>query len=376
MLRLPLRLAALLLAPLLVSCSTLGYYAESIGGHMQIIGARQSVADLLAEDNLDPTLRRKLQLSQRARDFATRELFLPDNGSYRSYVDIGRPYAVWNVIAAKEFSVDAKTWCFMFTGCVAYRGYFDRDEARAYAAKLRHQGYDTYVAGALAYSTLGWFDDPLLNTMLNRPEASVVGLIFHELAHQLLYIKGDSAFNEAFATVVEREGVRRWFLAQGDPAAYKAYLEAKARKEAFFAMVNDTRERLRSLYARPLPAAEKRRRKHEVLHKLATARYRAYKADWNGYSGFDGWMEQDLNNAHLALIATYNAWVPALEGLLSALHGDLKRFYAEARHVAEMGPDAEDLRLASTPGPQQGSARLVSASSRAEPPAAGAASPR
>ncbi len=355
------RLATLILLPLLASCSTLGYYAESIGGHMQIVTARKSVADLLAQDNLDPTLRRKLVLSQQARDFATRALSLPDNGSYRSYVDIGRPYAVWNVIAAKEFSVDAKNWCFLFTGCVAYRGYFNREEAQALAAKLRRRGYDTYVAGALAYSTLGWFDDPLLNTMLDRPEASLVGLIFHELAHQLLYIKGDSAFNEAFATVVEREGVRRWFLAQGDPAAYQAYIQAKARKEAFFAMVNDARERLRALYARPLPAAEKRRRKRALLHDLEGSRYRAYKADWDGYGGFDGWMAQDLNNAHLALIATYNAWVPALEDLLTAVHGDLKKFYGEARRIGELGPDAGDLRLAGGDDPPRARAKLVSA---------------
>lgn len=347
MLKRVLLLSGMALMPFVASCTSVGYYLDAIDGHVSLINKRQDVSRLLAQDELEPELRDKLLLSQRARDFATAQLHLPDNGSYRSYADLGRDYAVWNVIATDEFSVTAQTWCFPFTGCVSYRGYFNRTDAENYATKLRAKGYDTYVAGALAYSTLGWFEDPLLNTMLRRREGNLVGVIFHELAHQLLYVKGNSAFNEAFATVVEREGVRRWFAQQHDPAAYAAYLLEKERREAFFAMVNETRERLAALYAQPLDADEKRHRKQALLRTLATNEYATYKASWDGYAGFDGWMARDLNNAHLALVATYNKWVPALQALLEALDGDLQAFYAEARAIGTLGPEAQNLRLAS-----------------------------
>lgn len=340
-------LTGLALTPFVASCTSVGYYLDAIDGHVSLINKRQDVASLLAQGDVSPDLKQKLVLSQRARDFASHELQLPDNGSYRTYADLGRDYAVWNVIATEEFSVAARTWCFPITGCVSYRGYFDREDAEAYAAELRGRGYDTYVSGALAYSTLGWFDDPLLNTMLRRSEGSLVGVIVHELAHQVVYVKGNSAFNEAFATVVEREGVRRWFARKNDPAAYAAYLVAKERREAFFAMVNQTRERLSALYALPLGVEAKRERKQALLHALSTAEYKAYKAAWDGYGGFDGWMGRELNNAHLALIATYNQWVPALQALLESLDGDLQAFYREARAIGMLRPEAQNLRLAS-----------------------------
>lgn len=340
-------ITGLALTPFIASCTSVGYYLDAIDGHVSLINKRQDVTSLLAQEGLAPELRDKLILSQRARDFATRELQLPDNDSYRTYADLGRDYAVWNVIATEEFSVKGRTWCFPFTGCVSYRGYFNRDDAEAYAAKLNGRGYDTFVSGALAYSTLGWFDDPLLSTMLHRPEGSLVGVIIHELAHQVVYVKGNSAFNEAFATVVEREGVRRWFEQKGDAAAYAAYLLQRERKEAFFAMVNETRKRLRALYALPIDSDEKRQRKQALLQALTSAEYQTYKAAWDGYTGFDGWMGRELNNAHLALIATYNRWVPALQALLDTLDGDLEAFYREARAIGTLRPEAQNLRLAS-----------------------------
>lgn len=339
--------AGLGLSPFIASCASVGYVLDAIDGQISLLSKRRDVAGLLADPELSPELRTKLELSQRARDFATQVLHLPDNGSYRSYAELDRDYAVWNVIATEEFSVRARNWCFPVTGCVSYRGYFKREDAEAYAERLRTQGYDTYVAGALAYSTLGWFEDPVLSTMLRRSEPNLVGLLFHELAHQRLYVKGNSALNEAFATVVEREGVRRWFVAQQDAVGYATYLLAQQRTEAFFAMVNETRERLRVVYALPIAEDEKRIRKRAVLRGLADEQYRTYKAAWDDYSGFDAWMARELNNAHLALVATYNAWVPALQSLLESLDGDLPAFYDEVARIGALGPEAQNLRLAS-----------------------------
>jgi len=217
--------SALIFSALTVSaCSSFGYYMDLMAGHSELMEQQKPVSEILAIKETRPVLRHLLEKSQSMRDFASKNLHLPENDSYRTYADLKRPYAVWNVVAAKEFSTKAKKWCFLFVGCLSYRGYFSKEDAVAYADELKKEGYDVYVAGANAYSTLGWFDDPLLNTMMYKSEARRAGIIFHELAHQVVYIDNDSAFNEAFATTVEQEGIRRWLERNGKNNKFEEYL--------------------------------------------------------------------------------------------------------------------------------------------------------
>lgn len=307
------------------------YVLESARGQLDLNARRVPIARLLASPATPPALRTRLELATELRDYASRELGLPDNASYRSYADVGRRYVVWNVFAAAEFSVDPVTWCFPVVGCVAYRGYFAEARARDFALGLEAQGFDVSVGGVPAYSTLGHFDDPVLNTMLGWDETELAAVVFHELSHQLLYVRGDSAFSESFASVVEAEGVRRWLAANGRSAALAAYAEREARFVAVAELIGAARERLRALYRRPLAAAAMRAAKAAELEELRAA-YRARRAALG--DGYDWLFGADLNNAALATVATYRDCVPGLEATLAAAAGDLARFYAEARRLA------------------------------------------
>ncbi|MDX1514474.1 MAG: aminopeptidase [Gammaproteobacteria bacterium] len=325
-------------------CATLDYYAQSVGGHLALMSRRVPVERVIRDPSTPASLRNRLSLALEVREFAHRELDLPNNQSYRSYVDLVRPFVSWTVVAAPELSLAPKTWCFPVVGCVAYRGYFDEAAAWRFAGSLQEQGYDVHVAGVRAYSTLGWFDDPLLNTMVAQPDHRLAGVIFHELAHQRLYVPGDSAFNEAYAMVIEREGIRRWLAAAGDPEALRRYREDAERREQFLALVRDTRKSLEAIYAAELDDDEKRRRKFRAFERMR-ADYRALRAGWNGYSGYDAWFDSGLNNAKLALVATYNAWVPALERLLGREGADLRAFNAACEKLAGMDKQARTAAL-------------------------------
>jgi len=325
------------LAALALSVSTLagcGYYGQSIRGQWEVISQRHPIERLLADPQTPEDLRQRLRLAQRMRDFASRELALPDNGSYRSYADLGRPYVVWNVFAARPLELRLKTWCFPVAGCVGYRGYFSEQAARTFAAGLRAQGLETWVTGIRAYSTLGWFDDPLLNTVIDLPAARLAGLMFHELAHQRLYVKGDTAFNEAFASTVEEEGVRRWLARFGDRRQRRDDALFRQRRDAFVNLVTAARDRLAALYAEAIPEAEKRRRK-AVLIEALRADYAALRREWNGYAGYDAWFEGPLNNPQLAAVTTYRDGVPAFQRLLAEAGGDLAAFYDRAEAMGE-----------------------------------------
>jgi predicted aminopeptidase len=331
------RLVALLLAAGLVAgCGELRYYAQSIQGHLDVMSKRQPIVGLLESPETPEELRHKLERVVLIREFAHRELQLPDNDSYRSYADVGRRFVVWNVVAAPEFSLQPRQWCFPVAGCVSYRGYFSEERARAYAERLHEQGYDVYVGGVQAYSTLGWFDDPLLNTMLARSEADLAGVIFHELAHQQLYIQDDTIFNESFAVAVEREGVRRWLAQHGAPGAVQHYLAAKQRQDEFVALVLGARERLETLYRSELPEEAMRREKARAFEQLVRDYAALRDARWGGNRQYDGWFARDLNNARLATIAAYYKYVPAFEQLIEESGGDLGRFYAAARGIGEL----------------------------------------
>ncbi|MDH5572258.1 MAG: aminopeptidase [Gammaproteobacteria bacterium] len=317
----------------MLACSNTGYYLDAINGHAELLKQQRSVDDVLKDPAVSPSEKEKLGNLLEARSFASSELLLPDNESYRQYADIKRSYAVWNVVAAKPLSLKPRQWCYLFVGCMSYRGFFSEIKARKFAAILQKDGWDVYVGGVKAYSTLGWFDDPLLNTMLATSEAHQVGLLFHELAHQLIYRKNDSTFNESFATTVEQEGLYRWFTKKGDRQAFENYLQASLRDEQFLKLLLKNRSELEEIYKRNIDQTEKIKQKAQQFEKLRKE-YKELKIYWNGYSGYDNWINQDLNNAHLALLATYNAMVPVFKNFLSECKKDLNCFYAEVKKRA------------------------------------------
>lgn len=312
------------------------YVTQAAVGQGEVYARSRPIDEVIADTATDDLLRARLEVAVAAREFAVRELALPDGRSYRRYADLGRPYAVWNVVATPEFSVEPRRWCFPVAGCVAYRGYFAEPRAQAAAQRLALRGDDVAVGGVATYSTLGHLSDPLFNTMLGWRETRLVGTIFHELAHERLYVAGDSEFNEAFASVVEQEGVRRWLEARGDPAELERYREALVREAEFAALLRSARDRLQRLYASPLPAAEMSLDKQRELGRLKFE-YTLLRAGWGGYAGYDAWFARTLNNAHLAAVATYHDCVPGLQGELAAA-GSLPAFYARAERLATLPP--------------------------------------
>jgi predicted aminopeptidase len=317
-------------------CSTLSYYGQAINGQLDVMRRREPIPARIADPATPPELRAKLERVVAIREFASRELALPDNGSYRSYADLGRPYVLWNVFAAAEFSVEPRLSCFPIAGCVAYRGYYRQEAAEDYGAGLAKDGYDVHVYGVPAYSTLGWFDDPVLNTFIRYPDADLARLVFHELAHQVVYAAGDTVFNESFAVAVEEEGVRRWLERNGTAAEQDAYATARQRRAGFVRLVLRYREKLEALYREPLPAEAKREAKRQRFAEMA-AEYEALKAEsWGGFPGYDRWFEGGVNNAKLASVAAYEELVPAFRALLAQENGDLPRFYAAVKQLARL----------------------------------------
>ena len=339
------RWVALVALLALTGCESLSYYAQAVGGQLALMQRAKPVSEWIADPQTPAPLRQRLELARRIRDFASRELKLPDNGSYRSYAKLDRPYVVWNVFAAPEFSVKPVQSCFPVAGCVAYRGFFARADAERYAARLRDQGLDVFSYGVPAYSTLGWFDDPLLSTFIRYPEWELARLIFHELAHQELYVKGDTTFNESFAVTVEDEGVRRWLESEGRTNELQAFREAQARHREFVTLIEDARARLARLYAEGLAPSAMRAAKRAEFARLEE-RYAALKARWGGYSGYDRLM-QAPNNALVASVTAYTRFVPAFRRELAAVHGDLAAFYARARALARLPQAERDAALSS-----------------------------
>ena len=339
----PINIVAVVLLALVTSaCSTLGYYSQSISGHLDVMQRRQPIEELLASETISPELKARLSAAQSMRRFASTVLGLPDNGSFTHYADLERPYAVWNVFAAPELSLELNEWCYPFAGCVTYRGFFSEARARAVAGQLSSRGFDTYYGGVAAYSTLGWFDDPLLNTVTGYRDAQLAGLIFHELAHQQLYIPGDTLFNEGFATAVEHAGVRRWLEQQADPVMTSNYATRRRHQEVFHALVARTRARLEEVYASELPDSDKRRLKKQYLDAMR-AEYARLQRSGDMDSNYDAWFAGELNNARLGAVNAYRAYVPLFEGLFANCGGDFSVFYQRA---AAIGAVPEPQRLA------------------------------
>ncbi len=335
--RFKLRLAAagaLAATVLGAACSNVGYYLQSFDGQMRLLQARQSMDAVIADPATPPALKAKLARVLEIRAFASRELKLPDNLSYRGYADLRRQFVVWNVFAAGEFSVQPQQWCFPIAGCVAYRGYFAHADADGYAQELREQGLDVFVAGVPAYSTLGWFDDPVLNTFVNYPDHELARLIFHELAHQVAYAKGDSVFNESFAVAVELEGMRRWIAAHGDDKIRADSERARQRRLAFTTLVLRYRNELDTLYRTPLTPAVMRERKAQAFAAMRE-HYQRLKTEWDGFAGYDRFFVT-VNNANLASVALYHGLVPQFQRLLAHHDGDLAAFYEEVKKLAAL----------------------------------------
>jgi predicted aminopeptidase len=341
---LPLVLTLLLIGSL-PGCSNIGYYAQAISGHIDVMRAARPVTDVMRDPASDPVLKKKLEEVKAMREFASLELGLPDNDSYRAYADVGRPYVVWNVFAAPEFSLEPKRWCLLVVGCVNYRGFYDRQDAEQLAAELRREGYDTFVGGVAAYSTLGYFADPVLNTFLRFGTPEVARTVFHELAHQIIYVQDDSFFNESFATAVENEGMRRWFAAHATPEQCAAFEVQKKRKAAFAWLIRDYRNKAVELYKTARLGDKQRHAKAELLSALRRE-YANLKTSWDGYAGYDKFFGEDLNNAKLVSISLYSELVPAFEILLDNENRDLPRFYQRVITLAALGKEARRSMLA------------------------------
>ena len=343
----------------LASCSgsgTLGYYLQSARGHVQLMHAAEPIDRWIARTDIPPALRERLQLAQRARAFAIAELGLPDNASYRRYADLRRAAAVWNVVAAPPDALTLHTWCFPVTGCIGYRGYFNEADAQAEAQQLAAQGLEVEVYGVPAYSTLGYMNwaggDPLLSTFIAWPEGDFVRLLFHELAHQVVYAEGDTLFNESFATAVERMGSAKWLATQASPHAREAFAISEARRRAFRTLTRGTRARLVEIYkqkeALALMPKALTAMKTEAMNGFR-AEYANLRAQWlrpHGatplatpaqVAGYDRWVAK-ANNASFAAQAAYDEWVPAFEALFEREGRDWHRFYDAVRQLSQQPP--------------------------------------
>lgn len=334
------------LLPLLGGCATLRYYSQAVRGQMDLLRRATPIEQELRSASVPAAIKDKLRSVVRMREFASRELALPDNGSYKRYADLGRPYALWNVFAAPEFSVEPVTSCFPVAGCVSYRGYFGEADAEAEAAAQRARGYDVHIGGVPAYSTLGWFDDPVLSTFIRYPDAELARLIFHELAHQVLYVKNDTRFNESFAAAVEQAGVARWLAQSGNEGQRAAYARLQEMKRAFLALLLKYQALLKDYYRQDLPPEQMRRGKAQRFAEMEQA-YRQLKLEWGGFAGYERWFAGKPNNATLASIALYTELVPAFNALLAREGGDLPRFYAAAQELAKLHKEERDDRLRS-----------------------------
>jgi predicted aminopeptidase len=343
--------ATLTLTAALSACAApgegLGYYWQSVRGQLAVMQSAKPIDEWLADPKTEPWLRKKLILAQQARVFASRDLGLPDNGSYTKYVDLKRPSVVWNVFATPELSMQLKQWCYPIVGCATYRGFYAKEDAEGYAAYLRTQGLEAYVSGIPAYSTLGWFEDPLLSSFIRYPDAEVARTIFHELGHQVLYIQGDTTFNESFASAIEEIGLAKWLLLQPDREILtKNYAEFTSRKTDFVALLKRHRLALENVFKDGRSDDAKRQGKAEVFASLQSD-YLLLKENWGGFKGYDGWFSQKLSNAHLATVATYSDLVPGFLALHRKMGEPLplKTYFEAVRELSTKPKVERDLLL-------------------------------
>lgn len=366
-------LVALLLGLTLLGvsgCHTLSFYGQAVRGQYQIFANERPINKLIKAPSTPEPLRQRFELLERLRAFAQTDLKLPIDDHYRKYVDLHRQFVVWNVEAAPEFSMQSKTWWYPLLGSLEYRGYFSKQGATNYAHYLRNKGYDVSVGGVQAYSTLGWFRDPVLNTFIFEPDADLAEIIFHELGHQRAFARGDTDFNEAFATTVGQEGARRWLTARGDKPALEAYLAQLQRNNQFVHLVMSTRRQLEDIYGdthnargkvvstaknKGVPAQRLRQEKAQIMEEMKQQFVRL-KQQWNGDTDYDGWLSHEINNAQLNSVAAYYDLVPTFEQILATNGGDLEKFYGVVERLAKMTKKQrqEQLRAVAPPESQIG----------------------
>lgn len=325
------RVFLLLPVVLLTGCGALQFYTQGVAGQMEIIRKSRPNAEIIGDESTPETLRNRLLLTAELCDFAGRQLALPGDSSYGKYADLGRRHAVFLLYAAPEFSLEPKSWRYPVVGKMNYRGYFKENDAKAYAEKLEEAGYETYLGGTDAYSTLGFFHDPVLNTFADYPEIDFAELIFHELTHRRVFRKGETTFNESLANAVAGEGVRQWLISTGRRADLADYEERLIRRRDFYSEIDTTRRELTELYASDLPAEEMRRGKRAILAELKS-RARTLQRRWGGKQ-LEAWIRLDLTNAHLLPLITYNSEIDSFRRLLDESGGDYGIFF---RKVEEM----------------------------------------
>jgi predicted aminopeptidase len=346
-----------LFAVTLTGCQTVKYCAQAISGQCQMVNRQRPIREVVADAQTPQPLRDKLQLVLKLREFAQTNLHLETGGHYLNYADLGRRFAVWNVYAAPEFSLEAKSWWYPVVGRLKYQGYFNEAAALRYGTNLAERGFDVFEGGVEAYSTLGWFRDPVLNTFIKNREDDLAELLFHELAHQRLFIPGDTDFNEAFATAVAEEGLRRWILAARTGEAYGKYESENHRKQQFLQLLTTTKERLEVLYGESsvisspdehppegLSANEKRRQKERIFDRLRLE-YAELKAQWGGLNDYDDWFQKPINNARISTVETYYKLVPAFHQLLRVHNGDLEKFYKAVGTFGKLKEEERHRRL-------------------------------
>jgi predicted aminopeptidase len=326
------------------ACSSISYYSQAVQGHLDLTRRKQDIEELIADPATQPELRARLETVQSIRQFAINELALPDNGSYTSYADLERDVTVWLLNAAPELSLQPRQWCYLFVGCLSYRGYFKRESAEKLASSLQHQGYDTSISPSPAYSTLGLMKDPVLNTMLAWDDSELAAILFHEMAHELIYLKGDSLFSESFASAVERIGRKRWLAARGLSSDQEQQDLERERARQFKQLLLTARDQLAQLFRSEENTAGKRAGKQTIYQRLDQD-YQQLKQTWDGYSGYDQWMQRGPNNADLALIATYELAVPAFLALLAQNEGHLPSFYQAVEQLSRLDPEQRESRL-------------------------------
>jgi len=322
---------------LLCGCETVSYYSQGIKGHLQLVSQVKPIDEVINNHQTDEKTRKLLQQAKLARAFAINTLKLPDNQSYLGYADLKRKNVTWNVVATKVLSMEPYQSCFPVVGCLSYRGYFSEDQAKQFAKKLQQDDYETFIGGSSAYSTLGWFEDPIVSPMLNHGEAWLLQTLFHELAHQQLYIKDDSDFNEAFATTVGQNGVRAW-LKETHLEALPDYNEYLRRYNGFLMRLGDAAKQLKAVYESDVNDATKLSSKQQIISQLRKS-HLLFKKQYKGYTGFDKWFEKPINNPRLALVSVYHELVPDFERWLKACNNNFPRFYKTVEQLSELPKD-------------------------------------
>jgi predicted aminopeptidase len=329
---------------LLSACADIGYYWHSTKGHLSIMNKRVGISTLLEDPDLDSKLRSRLLLVQKIRDFSIEALALPDNRSYTNYSQLNRPYVLKNLFAAPEFSTRLQTWCYPIAGCASYRGYYDEDLLSKFVATLKDDKSDIYIGEVPAYSTLGWFDDPVLSSFINWPDAQLAGLIFHELTHQRLYVDNDTLFNESLASAVQQTGTERWLKSRQKFDEIAQVRDSNLYRQAVVELIEQTRAELRALYETEISLEAKRKQKQTILD-TTTKRHTTLALSYNKKGGYTHWFSSGLNNAKLASVSAYNVYVPAFMNMMDAQQGDFEKFFMYVETISVLPKSKRDLCL-------------------------------